>query len=126
MGWLERLIPPAGRDKFAQRMIRALRAAGETQPIEYDKKDFRLLIGEGKDAFQMFLVNAHRDYSTVPLRERGNVIRRYAQIWREPSSQGDFSVLLEALLPALAPGQRCLCIGLGLLPLATSAALRRW
>jgi hypothetical protein len=100
MGWLEPLIPPAGRDKFARRMIRALRAAGETEPIEYDKSEFRLLIGEGKDAFQMFLVNAHRDYSTVPLRERGNVIRRYAQIRKAtPDDEPDFATARKMLLP---------------------------
>jgi hypothetical protein len=100
MGWLERLIPPAGRDKFAARMTRALRKAGETQPIEYDKGDFRLLIGDGKDAFQMFLVNAHRDYSAAPLRERGNVIRRYAQIRSAtPDDEPDFATARKMLLP---------------------------
>jgi SAM-dependent methyltransferase len=52
------------------------------------------------------------------------MIRRRTRIWREPSRQRELSFLLDSLLPVLAPGRRCLCVGLDLLPLAYALSAR--
>jgi hypothetical protein len=100
MGFLERLLPPAGRDRFAKLMMRAIRAAGNAEKFEYDAQSFSIKVTGGKGG-SFFLANAYRDYCTVPLLQRSLVRRRYATTFgREmPEAPTAFADAKARLLP---------------------------
>lgn len=79
--WIEKLsrsiIPPAGKDRFAAKMIRAIAATGSPQALSYDRSAFCLR--HSKDGV-LNLHNAYNDYCFVPFWHRRDVITRYASL----------------------------------------------
>lgn len=87
------LLGKPSQDKFARMMTTAIRQAGREGPIEYDRAEFRLLLGTGESETCFFLSNAYQDYCNAPRRLRREILHRYAEIWgteqEKPSDRFD-------------------------------------
>jgi hypothetical protein len=99
---IKRLLRRPGRDDFAQMVMDAIRRAGYTDPIQYDRQTFKLVMAGGNHAY---LANAYSDCLKAPNRQRAQIVARYAAAWvtvrqrsvaREP-------LPLEEVLPNLLP-----------------------
>ncbi|HWX42605.1 MAG TPA: hypothetical protein VN345_15750, partial [Blastocatellia bacterium] len=99
---IKRLLRRPGRDDFAQMVMDAIRRAGYTDSIQYDRQSFKLVMAGGNHAY---LANAYSDCLKAPNRQRAQIVTRYAAAWvtvrqrslaREP-------VLVEGVLPNLLP-----------------------
>ena len=101
MGLLDRLLNrPLSPDAFAKMVIKRLRASGETGPIEYDPKQFRL--SKSKDRV-LFLHNTYQQYQRLPESEHENLIKSFLTTWHTIGleSPKDFDDAKADLLPAL-------------------------
>ena len=101
MGLLERLLNrPLTPDRFANMVMKRLRASGETGPIEYDSKQFRL---SRSTDHAFFLNNIYQQYQRLPKSEHENLIRSFLTTWHtsglEPPKE--FNDAKADLLPAL-------------------------
>ena len=103
MSLLSRIFPPAGRRRFAHKVVGALRRAGVPDSIEFDAQEFRIRIG-GEDGLRMYLDNAYSDYCAAPVFQRRQVIARYIQF----ASAGDHEppATFEDAAPHLLPQVR--------------------
>lgn len=100
MGLLEKLIPPAGPDRFAQKLMRAIRARGVTDSLTYDADDFMIQIGRGDH--RLFLQNAYADYRAASFAGRAKVITTYAGLARADDTKvNSFDDARGKLLPKL-------------------------
>lgn len=74
MGLWHWLFGPPDRGRFAQRVIAALRRAGEARPIQFDAAEFQLVIGT-EPRTTMFLGNVYAEYCAAPrLRRRALLV----------------------------------------------------
>jgi hypothetical protein len=101
MGFLDRLLNrPLSQDSFAKMVVKRLRASGETGPIEYDPKQFRL--SKSTDHV-FFLHNTYQQCQRLPKSDHENLIRSFLTTWHtaglEPPK--DFNDSKDDLLPAL-------------------------
>jgi hypothetical protein len=86
MNWWEKLEEKPKRDRFAQKVIQALRAAGAAGTIDYDADKFQIVLtheGETVDQVQMNLSNVYADYLAAPKPKRWRVIERFIRGTRE-------------------------------------------
>lgn len=83
MALLNRLLPPAKPDRFAQMMMKALRRVGVEGPIEYDAEEFRLVI-KAERGRMIYLSNAYAEYRAAPVRARKRATENYVAFGREP------------------------------------------
>jgi hypothetical protein len=74
MGWLDFLLGPPSRDKFARLVMGELRKAGKTTELRYDPEQF--LIERGSDGF-INLANLYHEYCQAPRSERSKVLERF-------------------------------------------------
>jgi len=80
MNSLDKFFGPPSKDKFARRMMAAIRKAGENAPLHYDPKQFRLYReGDGKN--EMNLVNAYNEYCAAPKDKKEIVFRNFVRTW---------------------------------------------
>ncbi len=100
MSLWKRLFGPASPDRFAGRMIAALRRAGIAESIEWHADDFKLTIGPSNDRV-IFLDNTYREYCLVPRSLRAKVIERFA---RSMATAPDFPAQFEQAREHLCPG----------------------
>lgn len=71
MSLLDRFFGPPDRDRFAEQVIQALRAAGDTRTIEYDADNFRLhFSGAESGSATSSLTNLYMEHCSVPYRRR--------------------------------------------------------
>lgn len=97
---LRRLIPPAGPNRFAKKVIAAMRAAGCTDPIEYDPQEFCLRIARDKGA-TFWLSNAYGEYCHARLFVRRRLLTHFAQLFAVPTP--DVPDTFEEAAPHLLP-----------------------
>lgn len=90
----------AERDAFAQRAIEALRATGETRPIQYDAEGFLLRLGD-KDGSTVFLANFFEEYLAAPPEKRDEVFGRFAHVRDMPELPGTFAEARPDLMPVV-------------------------
>ncbi|WNG40737.1 hypothetical protein F0U61_48885 [Archangium violaceum] len=90
----------AERDAFAQRAIRALRAAGETRPIHYDAEGFLLRLGD-KDGSTVFLSNFFDEYLAASPQKRDEVFTRLSRVRELPEMPKTFAEARPNLLPVV-------------------------
>lgn len=64
-------------------MITAIRRAGETEPIAYEKNQFRITGGDGL----LNLENMYREYCLAPRRDRATLVHRFARAWTSKQKQ---------------------------------------
>lgn len=99
------LTTPANtRRRFANRMIAALRQAGETSPIHYDADKFELWIDDDRSPFrEMPLGNPLHECSTLPPDEQGKVLESYARalfaVRSRPLFPAEFEQARDCLIP---------------------------
>jgi uncharacterized protein YtpQ (UPF0354 family) len=82
MNWWEQLSEKPKRDRFAQRMIEALHAAGLTDESHYDADKFEIVLkAEGRvyDQVRMNLSNVYAEYQAAPRGKRDEVLQRFAR-----------------------------------------------
>jgi hypothetical protein len=68
----------AEKDAFAQMLIGKLRAAGETEEIHYDSKEFMLFIGAGMER-RVFLGNLFRDHNLAKPENKPKIVRNFVR-----------------------------------------------
>jgi hypothetical protein len=102
MGFLDKLFGPPGRDTFAKLVASAIRRAGETRRILYDKGQFRLVC-EGSHSNIQFLQNGYEEYLAVPRNMRPQVVQRWAGHWfaSQKDPPAEFEDASHDLLPVL-------------------------
>jgi hypothetical protein len=91
------------RHEFAEKMIRALRDAGVTGPIDFDEETFRLMVAP--DGF-VNLANAFAEWERAPRRRRQEILRRYASPMSLPEPPDDVE-LVRSSSPSCSCGWRC-------------------
>jgi hypothetical protein len=74
VGWLDFLIGPPSRDKFARLVMDALRKAGGTGTLRYDREQF--LIERSGEGF-INLANLYHEYCQSPRPQRSKVLSRF-------------------------------------------------
>ncbi|HEY6329449.1 MAG TPA: hypothetical protein VI756_08925 [Blastocatellia bacterium] len=102
MKLFDRLRGHPDRDDFAAIVIDAFRRAGTTEPIEYDPKGFKLLIGGD---IQAFLANIYSDYLKAQRNNREEMLKRFVA---GAVGAGTGKLTLEEALPNLIPIVRTL------------------
>jgi uncharacterized protein YtpQ (UPF0354 family) len=95
---LKRLLGKPSQDDFARMVTDAIRGAGNTDSIEYDRESFKLVIGAST---QMHLHNAYGDYLKAPRQRRAEVLKRYATGWMARSDIASLEGALPNLLPVV-------------------------
>ena len=69
MSLLDRFFGPPSRDKFAEQVLRTLRAAGDTRAVKYDAENFRLhFSSEDSGTGTSNLTNLYMEHCSVPRR----------------------------------------------------------
>jgi hypothetical protein len=76
----EGLADAPGKDEFANRMIEAVRAAGDNTPIRYDADEFRL-VTEGEDRQIFNLTNVYREYCAASADKQKTLLRNAVRSW---------------------------------------------
>lgn len=74
MGWLDFLLGPPSRDRFASLVMAELRKAGKGAELKYDPDQF--LIERGSDGF-INLANLYHEYCQAQRSERSKVLDRF-------------------------------------------------
>jgi len=101
MGIWNRLFRPPTKDKFAQLMMRAMRATNAPEPIVYDPAQFSLKLGQGQQN-TVFLFNAYEEYVRAPRGSREKILRSYAGLSATPKThEHDYESARPILLPKL-------------------------
>jgi hypothetical protein len=72
--------PTPGKDEFANLMLAAVRAAGDTSPIRYDAEEFRLLT-EGDERQIFNLTNIYREYCGAAADKQKTLLRNAVRSW---------------------------------------------
>ncbi|MFL5342571.1 MAG: hypothetical protein ACJ8F7_20760 [Gemmataceae bacterium] len=80
MGFLDKFLGPPGQDKFARMVIDAIRQAGETEPVHYDRDKFQLR-HEGEHKGLMNLGNAYKEYLETPADRRPSLFKNLVPSW---------------------------------------------
>jgi uncharacterized protein YtpQ (UPF0354 family) len=102
MKWWERLIEQPRRDRFAQRVIEALRESGETGPIRYDADKFQLVLNpdvKSYDRVEMNLTNIYAEYRAAARSRKRDVVQRYVRGTRGMEVPTGFAQVREHLVP---------------------------
>ena len=102
MKWWERLMEQPNRDRFAQRVIEALRAAGETGTLRYDADKFQVVLdaeGPSSGQVQMNLSNVYAEYRGASRSGRRAVIERYVRAARQMEIPSGLAQVREHLVP---------------------------
>lgn len=97
---IKRLLGRPDRDDFARIVIDALRQNGTSDPIEYDSRNFKLVVGGEPHQIHMYLTNAYEEYSNAARRERAGIVKHYAAGWM---AMGADQPSAEDALPTLLP-----------------------
>src|SRR5262245_18786239 len=74
VGWLDFLIGPPSRDKFAQLVLAELRKMGRDDRMKYDAEQF--VIERGGEGF-INLANLYHEYCQAPRDQRSKVLDRF-------------------------------------------------
>ena len=77
---MKKRTEPPTHDKFAKMVTDAIRKAGVTADIIYDREQFRLSQGD-EDGTVLFLSNAYKEYCSVPAAMRPKVLQNYVRSW---------------------------------------------
>jgi uncharacterized protein YtpQ (UPF0354 family) len=102
MKWWERLLEQPKRDRFAQRVIEAMRAAGETGTLCYDPDKFQVVLnpeGQSYEQVQMNLSNVYAEYRGASRSGRRAVIERYVRAARQMEIPRGLAQVREHLVP---------------------------
>ncbi|MSU78500.1 MAG: hypothetical protein EXS16_10450 [Gemmataceae bacterium] len=93
---------PATQDEFAAMMTRAILEEGETQPLEYDREQFCLIVA-GDNANLLNLGNAYNEFCAVDAELRESVVARFVRVWfaRNRDVPDVFAEASLRLLPAI-------------------------
>ena len=90
------------RRRFAKRMVEALRQNGETRPIKYDPRGFRLRVGGSpKPALELYLGNAYAQYCAVPPGDQGKIIMAYTRPFRTQDLPETYAKARQQLRPRI-------------------------
>jgi hypothetical protein len=76
VGWLEFLLGPPSRDKFAKLVIDELRKVGTGGPLKYDREQF--VVERGGAGF-VNLANLYHEYCQAPRNQRSKVLDRFVR-----------------------------------------------
>lgn len=90
------------RDRFARRIMEALRAAGETGTLHYDPDKFQVVLdpeGPSHGKVQMNLTNIYDEYCTASRSGRRAVIERYVRAARQMEIPSGLGQVREHLVP---------------------------
>ena len=74
MAWLDFLLGPPSRDKFARLVMSELQKSSGAGNMQYDREQF--LIERGSDGF-INLANLYHEYCQAPRGDRGRVLDRF-------------------------------------------------
>ena len=102
MKWWERLMEQPKRDRFAQRVMEALRAAGETGTLRYDPDKFQVVLdpeGSSSGQVQMNLSNLYAEYRGASRSGRRAVIERFIRAARQMEIPTGLAQVREHLVP---------------------------
>ncbi len=108
MNWWEKLEEKSKRERFAQKVIQALRVAGIKGSIDYDAEKFQITLlreRESVDHMQMNLSNVYADYLAAPKPNRWRVIERFIRGTREFEMPKGFDEVRDHLVVRVRP--RC-------------------
>lgn len=108
MSLMGKLFGPPSRDRFAEQVIKALRAAGDRREVKYDAENFRLLFSsDGAGAGTSHLTNLYLEHCTIPRGRRkrhlSHVVRGLLTYLKEVPED------LDAARPDLRPAVRTRC-----------------
>lgn len=108
MSLLDKLFGPPSRDRFAEQVMRALRAAGDRRTVAYDAENFRLVFtSDGPGSGTSHLTNLYLEHCRVPRRGRkqhlSHVVRGLLTYLKEVPED------LDAARPDLRPAVRTRC-----------------
>lgn len=101
MGFFTKNRPPS-KDSFAKLMSNAIRQAGETRRIIYDREGFRLS-PKGEEGHIFYLGNLYAEYCAAPEENRDKMVRGFVRSWfmTRKTVPDDFEDLHPDLLPCL-------------------------
>ena len=103
MGIFDRFkrLPP--REAFVKDYIAALRRSGEKRSVEFNEKDFELLIkaADGKIAGVRHLANCYREHDKAPVDQRRAIIDKFVRAMIEPSLPDDWPSVMPMIRPTL-------------------------
>src|SRR5438034_11799100 len=103
MGLLDRFFGPPSKDKFARMFVRAIQQAGETLAMDYDAKEFHLIIGGDKKSV-FYLDNIYREFSSAPSEKRKEILSNFVKGYL--SYRKEIPANLDDLGPDLLPAVR--------------------
>ncbi len=84
MGLLEQIFIPISRDKFARRILRAVKKEDPHAEVRFDPTECSVIRGPDN---KIFLGNAYEEYCRAPLFKRKRVIAFYAAMQQSSESQ---------------------------------------
>jgi hypothetical protein len=92
------------RDRFAEMVIHAMRAAGEKRKLLYDRRQFCIRLEEESVSVSN-LANMYREYCAAPRSQRRQVLTRLIQGWfvQYQELPDEFADLHPDLLPVVRP-----------------------
>jgi len=101
LGWLRKALNPSPT-RFAQKMIRGLRASGLRGPVKYNPDGNRLLLDGDADRV-MYLDNAYSEFCAAPLRRRRQVFQNYLRAFTQtpPTPPDDYAEAKPNILPRI-------------------------
>lgn len=97
---LDRFFGPPSEARFARRLVDAIRQAGETNPIHFDAREFRL-VTEGESTNVMNLGNLYGEYRAAPRGRRPIILHAFVRSWFDRYKE--IPELFEDLGPDLLP-----------------------
>lgn len=102
MGFLDRFFGPPDKDRFARRVMDAIRKAGETATLRYDAEHFRLY-GEGEGKHEMNLTNAYNEYCAASRDRKEIIFRNFVRTWfaYRRETPAEFEDVSHDLLPGV-------------------------
>jgi hypothetical protein len=106
MGLLDRLLGKPTLDRFAARLIQAMRTAGVTEELHYEPAEHRILrIRDGALVGMINLDNMFRTYCETPRAQRPQYLKVCVRSGLRPSQElpGDFEAAQPDLRPKLWP-----------------------
>ncbi|AGA28580.1 hypothetical protein [Singulisphaera acidiphila] len=97
---LDRFFGPPSEARFARQLADAIRRAGETNPIQFDAREFRL-VSAGESANVMNLGNLYGEYRSASRGRRPDILHAFVRSWFDRYKE--IPELYEDLGPDLLP-----------------------
>lgn len=101
---LERFFGPPSEARFARRLADAIRRAGETNPVQFDAREFRL-VSAGESSNIMNLGNLYGEYRSASRGRRPDILHAFVRSWfdRYKEIPEFFEDIGPDLLPSIRP-----------------------